>query len=252
MTTALLHHFKISHFNEKVRWTLDYKKWPHRRNAIMPGLHLGTAKKLSKQTKLPILELDGEVLVGSSQIIAELERRRPEPVLFPASEADRARARALEAHFDDHVAPPLRTLFWWAYIESPSHCVRMVTEDQGAHLKVGFRALFPVLRAKFSDNIGLDDHRVRAAREGLVGYFDRVAREVQSSGYLVGDRFTVADLAVASIMSAIVRPPEFPYRLPEPRPPKLLEIQATVRSHPAFAWVEGIYARHRGSSAEVS
>lgn len=252
MTTALLHHFKISHFNEKVRWALDFKGWKHRRNAIMPGLHLGKAKQLSKQTKLPILELEGEVLCGSAHILAELERRHPDPPLFPANEAGRARARALEAHFDEHVAPPLRTLFWWAYMQSPRHCVQMVTDGEGVPIRLAFRALFPVLRRKFKDNLALDDHHVRFARENLVAFFDRVASEVGPSGYLVGERFTVADLAVASIMSAIVRPAEYPYLLPQPRPSKLLEVQATVRSHPGWTWVERIYARHRGTSSEVT
>ncbi|TMA98882.1 MAG: glutathione S-transferase, partial [Deltaproteobacteria bacterium] len=34
MDTPLLWHIPLSHFNEKVRWTLDYKRIPHRRQVL--------------------------------------------------------------------------------------------------------------------------------------------------------------------------------------------------------------------------
>jgi glutathione S-transferase len=39
---------------------------------------------------------------------------------------------------------------------------------------------------------------------------DRLARELQPSGFLESDRFTVADLTAAALLSLLVRPPEFP------------------------------------------
>ncbi|MGH8659803.1 MAG: glutathione S-transferase family protein [Gammaproteobacteria bacterium] len=46
--------------------------------------------------------------------------------------------------------------------------------------------------------------------------FDRLEAEIGPSGYLAGDRFGVADLAAAAVMTAIIRPPEFPYLCPSP------------------------------------
>jgi len=34
MDTPLLWHIPLSHFNEKVRWTLDYKRIAHRRKVL--------------------------------------------------------------------------------------------------------------------------------------------------------------------------------------------------------------------------
>jgi hypothetical protein len=67
----------------------------------------------------------------------------------------------------------------------------------------------------------------------------------------VGDRFGVADLAAAAVMTAIVRPPEFPYPLPEPWPSALVELRQGVAGRPGFRWVLDIYARHRGVSCEI-
>jgi glutathione S-transferase len=45
---------------------------------------------LSGQPLVPVLELDGRVIVDSTAIIEELERVRPEPPLYPADPARRA------------------------------------------------------------------------------------------------------------------------------------------------------------------
>lgn len=68
----------------------------------------------------------------------------------------------------------------------------------------------------FVSNMGLRSDQLDAARRRLHAYFDRLEAEIGPSGYLVGDRFGVADLSAAAVMTAIIRPPEFPYPLPEP------------------------------------
>ena len=35
----VLYHLKVSHYNEKARWALDYKGVPHVRRAAIPGRH---------------------------------------------------------------------------------------------------------------------------------------------------------------------------------------------------------------------
>src|SRR5512134_1068032 len=89
------------------------------------------------------------------------------------------------------------------------------------------------------------------ARGRLQSHVDRLESEIGANGYLVGDRFGVADLAAAAVMTAMIRPPEFPYPLPEPWPPELLELRASVAHRPGFRWVLDIYARHRGTSCEI-
>jgi glutathione S-transferase len=47
-------------------------------------------ERLSGQPLVPVLELDGRVLVDSTAILEELERLEPEPPLYPADPARRA------------------------------------------------------------------------------------------------------------------------------------------------------------------
>ncbi len=247
-----LWHFRISHYNEKVRWALDYKQWPHTRKALVPGFHVPVARWLSGQNQLPLLEIEGRVLVGSGHILAEIERLRPDPPLYPADPGQRQRALAIQAYFDEQVAPDLRRLFWATYFDRPAECARMATDGASAATRVVWRAMFPLTRPLFRRNMGMDSATLGAARKRMDTYFDRLEADIGPGGYLVGDRFGVTDLTAAAVMTAIIRPPEFSYSLPEPWPPELVELRSSVAGREGFRWVLDMYTRHRGTSREVA
>ena len=60
----------------------------------------------------------------------------------------------------------------------------------------------------------------------------------------------MADLTAAALLSLTVFPPECPAGVPEPRAPGLRTWLARWADHPAVAWINRIYARHRGRSVE--
>jgi glutathione S-transferase len=246
-----LFHFRVSHYNEKVRWALDHKKWPHHRTAMVPGFHVPVVRWKTGQQQLPTLEIDGRILFGSSQIIAELERLRPDPPLYPADPALVERALGIEKFFDDEVAPDLRRIFWSTYLEHPADCTRMATDGFGPFIRATWRVSYPIMRPLLRQNMGISKAKLENARGRMLGYFDRLESEIGPSGYLAGDRFGIADLAAAAVMTAIIRPPEFPYPIPEPWPAELVELRASVADRPGCKWVLDIYARHRGASFEI-
>lgn len=246
-----LWHFRVSHYNEKVRWALDFKHWPHERRAVVPGFHLIGARLRSGQSRLPILQLGRQILFDSTRIIAALEQIRPDPPLYPADAAARARALAIEDDFDEEVAPTLRRLFWSTYLDRPQDCLRMATDGFGAATRLAWRLAWPAMRPLARRNMQIDDAQLERAHRDLASYFDRLESEIGPSGYLVGDRFTIADLTAAAVMTAIIRPPQFSYRLPDPWPSALVALRASVAHRPGFKWVLDIYARHRGPSYEI-
>jgi len=251
MTAPRLLHFRVSHYNEKVRWALDHKKWPHVLEALVPGFHVPRVRRLTGQNKVPVLVIDGIPINGSGRILQEIERIRPNPPLLTESPADRARALALEAFFDDEVAPDVRRLFWSTYLDRPTECVRMATDGASSLARGAWWVLSPLLRRVLRFNMQADTQHVERAREMVGGFFDRLESEIGPSGYLVGDAFGIADLAVASVLSPILRPPEFPYPVPEPWPPGLVELRASLAGRAGYRWVMDMYARHRGTSSEV-
>src|SRR5436190_21069718 len=108
--TPVLWHLKVSHYNEKARWALDYKRIPHVRRAAIPGRHAKIARRLWTGATFPVLELDGQVIGDSTLIIRALERRYPEPPLYPEDPVELRRALQLEDFFNEELAPYLRPL----------------------------------------------------------------------------------------------------------------------------------------------
>ena len=74
----VLWHFPISHYNEKARWALDWKRIPHVRRALALS-YVPRALWTTGQAKLPILHLDGQAIADSTRIIEALERLQPAP-----------------------------------------------------------------------------------------------------------------------------------------------------------------------------
>ena len=57
-----------------------------------------------------MLVLDGEAIGDSTRIIEALERRYPEPPLYPADPEERRRALEIEDFFDEELGPHVRLL----------------------------------------------------------------------------------------------------------------------------------------------
>src|SRR4029453_14877918 len=107
MDIPLLWHIPLSHFNEKVRWALDYKGIAHRRR-VLGADYLIRAWRATGRGTLPILFLDGRPIGDSTHIIAALEARHPAPPLYPREAAERERALTPAADPDGRRGPALR------------------------------------------------------------------------------------------------------------------------------------------------
>ena len=243
--------FRYSHYNEKVRWALDHKRWGHERHTLAPGFHIPRALQLTGQPLTPILRVDGLTLTDSTKIIAYLEEQQPEPALYPSDPEKLGRALALEDWFDEEVGDDVRRLFYHCYATEPGACARMSTAGTSSFQQRAFHALMPVLRHVIRLNMAVTPGRVAQAQRGLPSYFDKIMQEVGPSGYLVGDTFSVADLTAAAMLSLIVGPEQFPYALPDAAPTGLLELRDQLANHEGFSWVREIYAKHRPPEKSV-
>src|SRR5499425_43030 len=127
METPLLWHIPLSHFSEKVRWTLDYKGIAHRRR-VLGADYLIRAWRATRRGTLPILFLDGRAIGDSTQIIAALEARHPTPPLYPAAAVSRRRALALEDELDEQLGPALRAAMITPLFQNdPDLALRVIT-----------------------------------------------------------------------------------------------------------------------------
>jgi glutathione S-transferase len=201
---------------------------------------------------LPCLLLDGEAIGESSEIIAELERRWPEPALYPEPPEARARALELEAYFDKQIGPHIRrVLFYYLLPNSDEACV-FLTQGFSRPARAGYRAAFPALRQVLNRALRVDETGKDLGWKRILEALDRIEGELQPSGYLVGTSFTVADLGAAAMLFPLLRPPEAQCELPDPGPERVEELRSSVEDRDAFQWALRMWREHRGTSAAVS
>ncbi|MEA2348898.1 MAG: glutathione S-transferase [Thermoleophilaceae bacterium] len=252
-STPLLWHIEVSHYNEKARWALDYKGIEHVRKAPQPGLHPVRAKTKGGST-LPILELDGKTLTDSTEIVAALERHRPNPPLYPADPDARSQALVLEDFFDEEMGPDVRRLLFFHVLKGGPDSVRAFIPPppglQGTVMDKMLPVIFPIMKPMLGGMYGISEDKVSVAPAKILAGFDRMEEVRAGRDYLVGDSFTIADLTAAALSHPIVRPAEFEYTY-GPIPETLAPIRDELIAHPAATWVRGIYAKHRGTSAEL-
>jgi glutathione S-transferase len=252
MTPPVLWQFKYSHFNEKARWALDFKHVPHRRHSLLPGTHILPVLWMTGQRAVPVLLLGGKAINDSTRIIDALEHLQPDPPLYPTDPAARRRALELEEFFDEELGPHLRRVWFYEVLADAIYCVNQFTVGFGASSRAVYRLLFPGIRGVMKLDMGINQNRAEASRTKVYAALDRLEAEIQPSGYLVGEAFSVADLTAAALFSPVVMPPEFAYPLITPVPPRAARFRGSLVNRRGFAWVADIYRRHRGISAEIT
>lgn len=248
----VLWQFRQSHFNEKIRWALDWKGIPHVRRSVLAGPHVPVLVWLTGQRQVPALTLDGRTVTDSTDIIAALEARNPAPPLYPSEPAQRERALALEDFFDRELGPHVRRAVFHVVLPDTDYAVALLATGFGPVATALYRAAFPAVRSVMRLDMRIDDTGAELSRAKVATALDRIAAELGPHGYLVGDRFSVADLTAAALLYPIVQPPEHPYQAPAPMPEPLAALLASFKGHPACRWAADLYRRHRGVAMELA
>lgn len=246
MSETILWHIEVSHFNEKARWALEYKGVPYEKRTPMPALHGFSALRLTrgKQRRLPVMELDGERIGDSTAIIAALEKRFPEPALYPEDPGERAAALNLEDFFDEHLAADVRRFMFEHTLDDVDAVVAAMMPNASETRKRVFRAMAPVGRRLVRADYSISAEKAELSVETIRAAMDRLERELNGGEYLVGNRFSVADLTGAALFTPLLAPAERPFA-PKSVSAPIAEFRAELEARPGGQWVHEIYRRHR-------
>jgi glutathione S-transferase len=217
-----------SHFCEKARWCLDYKRLPHAIVRVNPFTR-AEARALGVRGDVPVLQDGPTVVEGSAAIAAYLEERWPDPPLLPGTGPERAEILALQKRCDDELGPDARRV---AYEVALGHTgllkgTLLWTRAPKRWLNpLILRLLEPRLRRKFN----IFPNEVGRSRERLHALLPELQTRVARGGFLVGRDFTLADLAAAALLDPLEIVSEFV------RDPRYAAI---------FEWKRGLMRAHR-------
>jgi glutathione S-transferase len=249
-TKPTLWHIPISHYSEKARWALSWKGVEHRRRAPIPGTHMPVALWLTRGSyyTFPVLTMDGRNIGDSTAIIAALEERFPEPPLYPSDPEERQRALELEDYFDEELGPPIRQLVWHELGNDRNSFGLVVERTSPPQLarfsaaSVRYGRAFTALRFR-----ARSEPEAERSRAKVLTALDRLDAELEASGgnYLVGDSFSVADLAAASLFYPLAESEGGPLPPDQPMPERYKRFRDGLKERPGIKWVSEMFRRHR-------
>jgi glutathione S-transferase len=186
----------------KVRAILAYKGVPYERVAVL-GPSLMELLRRSSVRKVPALDIDGRMIIDSTDISHEIERLFPEPAILPADPRLKGLSHALE-DWSDEALYFLGLYFQW--IEPRGR--PMVRKAFGSS-PLGMAArLFYQRRIKAQlrgQGTGRKSHSQIAA--DLRREFSALAAMLADEPYLLGQRPYLCDFAVNAQLVYLSRPP---------------------------------------------
>lgn len=210
--TIVLHQWLISPFCAKVRKALVAKQLAFEVRDYN-GLLAIQAKRLSKAGKLPVLDYTGadghtQRLQDSAVIVRFLERTHPEPSLWPTEARDRHLAHLLEDWADE-------ALFWLeAYFRLLDPVASRKSGEYLAQGRPGWERIVIQTAGKLTykrklNALGLARLDLSQLEAMVREHLDAVEGLLDGRAWLVGDRQSIADVAIAAQLGEFLRTSRF-------------------------------------------
>jgi glutathione S-transferase len=251
MTTAnpQLITFAASHFCEKARWALDWHQVAYHEVGWPPGLHIILTKACgAKHRTVPILFDGADVIQGSGAIIdwADTKDKDKRRRLTPTQE-NRTEAMEIERRADEIIGVHVRRLAFAELLPDYSHMVKPALFYRAS----GWRRLIGNMMWPVSWRVMMRMYDVRPgaaaeSRATLEAEFDWLEEKLADGRlYLTGNRFSRADVTVASLLANFAKPNELAAAHGMSGPEALGADVARWSKRPVMRWVKTIYETHR-------
>ena len=240
----VLYQFPISHYCEKVRWALAHKKLEYQQHNLVPGSNVGFSRKHDlPASTVPILR-DAQVYIqGSSEILDYLDAKYKQSPLTPANQSLKEQAVRWERYVDEEVGVHLRRYFYSGVLQYPKVAIPLLAAGLPWYSSMYLRLIFPAMRKAMIRMMKITDGSAACSLEKVNQAVNLLAEAYAGSDYLVGDEFTRADLAAASLLAPVCRPAQYGVNWPETLPQ---ELQLTFDDiNKRLAWVLRMYRDHR-------
>lgn len=222
---------------------------PYRERAHLQGIHSFVARRAGGGSTVPVLVCGGEVLADSAEILEFADARgRPERPLYPDDPGTRAETRALERDFDERLGPHGRR---WMY-----HEMRRQRDLVLAYACTGVPAwerrllpvAYPAVMRLIDRHLDITPATAAESLREVRATFDAVGERLgDGRPFLMGERFTAADLTFAALSAAVLVPPGYGVPLPQPDelPAGMASVVRELRAHPAGAHVLAMFRTER-------
>jgi glutathione S-transferase len=196
---------------------------------------------------VPVLVTPEGAIGESGEILAWIDARlEPERRLFPGEPVERREVERLCERFDTELGPKARRLIYVHMLEDRPLAMRFnndgVPRWENRAIHAGWSLVERVIRRVLGISPGIE-----VADEADVWREFDYAASLLADGraHLCGERFTAADLTFAALAAAVIVPPNYGVRLPQPEAMKAptAALVRRARAHPAGAYAMTLFAR---------
>jgi len=253
MNEARLITIPFSHYCEKARWALDATGALYREEPHAPVLHRRATGRAGGRT-VPVLVHEGRAWRDSTEIAHYADTlATPEHRLIPDGE-EGARVLALEDELDETLGIDARLLVYWCLLKDADlarvFAGRMLGVRGSLVQAVVGRLFRRLIFRKYAVNAGTAQRAEARVRET----FAHIGESLVAQPYLVGQRFTLADLTFAALASPLLGPPEHPVigRTGAGAPSALAALRAELASTRAGEHALRVYRDHRGRKGRAT
>ena len=234
-----LYKLQWSHYVEKVRWALDFKRLPWRGIDIVAFTKREMRRFPCAQTVPLIHDNATDVAISdSSPIIRYLDETYPEHPLLPAELAQREAAWQWMLRLDSTLGLHARRLGYTQLIMECPQTLSTLFMPQvcgGLFTRRGWRSLAaPVLGAMLTLRFRFHRNRQDRVYEALEAQLLPIAARIERDGFLVGQRFGAADITLAALLRPLRIVPYFSHH------PRLQSL---------FAWQQRLFHEHGRDAA---
>jgi len=167
--------------------------------------------------------------------------------LFPAG-SDRAKVEADWTQFNGELGGSTAVFAYFHLLPHREIMLRPLSEGTPPFEVAAVRMAYPLFAGFLKLGLRLSAENAAKAIAQIRQIVEAVdARLADGRRYLVGDRFTLSDMAFANALSPLVLAPEYGGPLPtfEQMPPELQTVVKEMQSHPAGQFALRIYREHK-------
>lgn len=239
----------VSHYCEKVRWALDWLNIPYVEESHVPLLHR-LATRQHGGTSVPVLVTETGVFTDSTDILHYLNTIAPEGRhLYPAA-PECQEVEQLEELFDTQLGVNIRR---WGYsyrLDDTEMMRRLWSKGTPWFEQVGLAIAFPLMRRVVRQAYNITASSAASSLVEIKQVFEIVNQRLADKRlYLVGDKFSAADLTFAALAAPALRPPEHPIISSQSHEinSEMAAVIQELRATPAGAYALRLY-RQRHSS----
>jgi glutathione S-transferase len=209
-TAARLITITFSHYCEKARWALDHTRVPYVEEGHLPGFHMRPARKAGGRS-VPVLVTSEGTLTESDGIVAYCDAHAADDrKLYPRDPDARREVEAIEAMCNDELGRASRLFVYHHALPNPRALVK--TTRPGLTMAQAWLMpyLLPIVGVRIRRMYGIHESSAAKAAETMRRRFAELSLRLEGKRFFVGDAFSAADLAFASLTGPILCPEGHP------------------------------------------